>query len=191
MILVTGFGPFPGVAHNPSGALAESLAAQPPAGLELASTVLPVTFAGVPGALSDFVEAHHAAPPRALLSMGVHPGEGFRLERCARARPSSGKVDDSGVVGQDFDAGRERRTSLDLERLAAELLPTAAALGGIRVSEDAGGYVCDWTYQHLLQHAERLGVPALFLHVPPLERVELAAQRGLVERLLALLASSC
>jgi len=191
MILLTGFGPFPGVTENPSGTLAESLAAVPPVGLRLAGVVLPVSFASVPGALADFLAVERGVAPRLLLSMGVHPGDGFRLERRARARPSSDKVDDSGEVGAGFQSDRERVTTLDLERLATKLAAVAAPMGGIRVSEDAGGYVCDWTYQQLLQHAERLGVPALFLHVPSFARVALGDQRRLVEQLLALLERAC
>ena len=192
-LLLTGFGPFPGVTENPSGALAELLAAEPPAGVSVASTVLPVTFADSPGALGAFVEAHAEPRPWLLLSMGVHPGEGFRLERHARARPTSEKPDEaggSGLAGGLVGADRARSTDLDLEHLAAGLVEVAAGSGGVRVSEDAGGYVCDWTYQHLLQHGERLGVPALFLHVPPLDHVPLDEQRRVVERLLALLAAT-
>ncbi|MDF1801190.1 MAG: hypothetical protein P1V81_18645 [Planctomycetota bacterium] len=189
-VLLTGFGPFPGVTENPSGALAELLAAEPPPGLAVVSTVLPVTFADSPGALGAFVEAQEEPRPALLLSMGVHPGEGFRLERHARARPTSEKPDEaggSGLTGELVGADRVRSTDLDLERLAEGLAEVAAGSGGVRVSEDAGGYVCDWTYQHLLQHGERLGVPALFLHVPPLDRVPLDEQRRVVERLLTLL----
>jgi pyroglutamyl-peptidase len=191
-LLLTGFGPFPGVTDNPSGMLAESLAQAPPAGMSVAATVLPVTFAESPGALEAFVAANAEPRPVLLLSMGVHPDEGFRLERTARAMPTSTKPDEAGGTGLDDGlraADRERSTDLDLEHLVGELAQLAAPHGGVRVSNDAGGYVCDWTYQHLLQHGERLGVPALFLHVPPIEHVALADQRRVVERLLALLAN--
>jgi pyroglutamyl-peptidase len=182
LVLVTGFGPFGDVAHNPSGLLAEELQRQPPEGVRIEARVLSVTFAGVPGELAAFVAS--AAGPAALLSIGVHPGAGFRLERRARAEPTSSVVDTSGVVGAGLTAARERECELDLEALVAALAPAA-----VTVSDDAGGYVCDWTYQHLLQHGERLGVPALFLHVPPLERTPLAAQLPLVSRLVQELVS--
>ncbi len=188
--LLTGFGPFLGVTDNPSGALALDLAASPPAGLDLRSTVLPVTFAGVPDALSSFVDEHEAAGPALLLSMGVHRGPGFRLERRARQAPTSDRPDQAGGGGSGHAADRERVTTLDLDELAARLTPAAAEAGGLSVSDDAGSYVCDWTYQHLLQHAERLGVPALFLHVPPIDQVAVADQRPVVERLLELLLAS-
>ncbi len=188
--LLTGFGPFPGVTDNPSGALALDLATRPPAGLDLRSTVLPVTFAGVPDALEGFVTEHESAGPSLLISMGVHRGPGFRLERRAQAAPTSDRPDQAGGGGGGHAADRQRMTTLDLDELAARLAPAAAEAGGLSVSDDAGGYVCDWTYQHLLQHAERLGVPALFLHVPPIDQVAVADQRPVVERLLELLLAS-
>ena len=154
---------------------------------------LPVTFAGSPGALGEHVAAQATQGLDLLLSMGVHPDAGFRLERRARAAPSSDKPDQAGASGAAAGlrfADRARATTLDLEQLAAGLAELTADLGGLRLSEDAGGYVCDWTYQHLLQHGERLGVPALFLHVPPLERVPLDEQRRVVEGLLALLVAT-
>ena len=185
--LLTGFGPFPGVTDNPSGHLVEDLAARPPTSIQLAATVLPVTFAGVPGALAAFLAGHEHERPVLLLSLGVHRGPGFRLERRARAAPTSDRLDQAGGGGEGFAAERERATDLDLDALARDLAPAAARAGGVAVSDDAGGYVCDWTYQHLLQHGERLGVPALFLHVPPIDQVPVAGQRPVVERLLELL----
>lgn len=185
--LLTGFGPFPGVEENPSGHLALGLGDRPPVGLDLRATVLPVTFAGVPPALAAFVAGHEEADPRLLLSLGVHRDAGFRLERRARAAPTSARPDQAGGGGAGHAADRPRVTGLALEPLAAGLAEVARPLGGVAVSDDAGGYVCDWTYQHLLQHGERLGIPALFLHVPPLERVPVVAQRPVVVRLLELL----
>jgi len=187
LVLVTGFGPFPGVEHNPSGRLALELAQRPPAGLQLRTVELPVTFDGVPVALADFVGQHACEPTALLLSMGVHRGPGFRLERRARARPTSERPDQAGGGGAGHRADRERITGLDLESLRAGLVDVAEGVGGVTVSDDAGGYVCDWTYQHLLQHGERLGVPALFLHVPPIDQVAVEEQRPVVERLLELL----
>jgi len=184
LLIVTGFGPFGDVQHNPSGELALALDADPPSGMRVAATVLPVTFDGVPGALERHVK--QAGPPAALLSMGVHPGAGFRLERRARARPTSQVVDNLGRVGGDHGADRERVSTLDLDQLQTWLTPFAEASStSVVVSDDAGGYVCDWTYQHLLQHAEHFGVPGLFLHVPPLELLPMSQQLAFVREVAA------
>jgi len=190
LVLLTGFGPFGDVTENPSGALAQQLAAHPPEGLRVTAALLPVTFAGVPAALAAFVEsAQRGRAPAALLSMGVHPGEGFRLERCARKAPDSTSADNDGQLASAFHVARPRECTLDLEPLVTLLQPLAVEAGShVRISDDAGGYVCDWTYVHLLEHAERLGIPALFLHVPPIERTALELQRPLVERLVRWLA---
>lgn len=168
MVLVTGFGPFLDVQENPSGALAQALEADPPPGIRVRHRVLPVTFEGVPRALAEFVAAPEHARPTLLLALGVHRGATFRLEQNARAEPTSDKPDTSGATGLGLTAGKPRTTQVDVFALARELSACSLELGvGLEISSDAGGYVCDWTYQHLLRLGEHLSVPALFLHVPP------------------------
>lgn len=186
LLIATGFGPFGEVERNPSGELALELGANPPPRTRVAATVLPVTFEGVPGALREHVDG--AGAPKALLSMGVHPGAGFRLERRARAAPTSKVLDNLGRTGAAYAADRARVSALELEPLRAKLAPLADELAtSITISDDAGGYVCDWTYQQLLQHGERLRVPALFLHVPQLELLDFPRQLILVRALVGLL----
>ncbi|MFT6362635.1 MAG: hypothetical protein ACJAZ8_001044 [Planctomycetota bacterium] len=78
-------------------------------------------------------------------------------------------VDNAGLVGfQGNPTGielKERGPSFDVVALHHVL-----ALDDVSISTDAGGYVCDWVFQHLLAHGERLAIPALFLHVPPFEQ---------------------
>ena len=190
LILVTGFGPFGEVVENPSGLLAGALESEPELldGPIVVSRVLPVTFADAPSALHDFVSSNEARLPRALLSMGVHPGRGFRLERLARAHPSSKTTDTSGVVGSDENPTQieliPREASFDVQALLADL-----GYEDARTSDDAGGYVCDWVYQHLLAHGRRLGIPALFLHVPSQDVTPLAQQLPFVRKVVQSLAS--
>lgn len=187
LVLVTGFGPFARVPQNPSGMLALALAKKPSRHCRIKARVLPVTFAGAPDELASFVRT--ASKASALLGMGVHPGEGFLLERCAKAVPDSASLDNAGESAQDFGQSRSRTTGLDLEQLANHLQPVVEAQGAdLSVSENAGGFVCDWTYQHILQHAERLGLAGLFLHVPPLEQTTFAKQLAVVQELVYLLA---
>jgi len=197
LVLVTGFGAFTGCAENPSGAVARSLAALRATdlgGARVLGCELPVTFAGAPPAIEAFVEA---APerPAALLGLGVHRENWWRLESRADSRLTSVKPDNDGVLGEAVVVLREvagpRWTSLDLEPLAAALREDGA--GEVRTSDSAGGFVCEWVYRHLLAHGERLGVPALFLHVPPLADVGLARQTevvaGLVKAVVAQLSA--
>ena len=46
LLLVTGFGPYEDVEENPSGRLVERLDLDPPAGVEIAARILPVSFRG-------------------------------------------------------------------------------------------------------------------------------------------------
>lgn len=170
LVLVTGFGSFEDVDDNPSGRLARALGLRVDAlGIEL-----PVSFERAP-ALIDGSLALLAAPPVALFSMGVHPGATFRLEATARAALSSTRPDNDGALGAELALeGPELTTSLDLDALDAALI--AAGGAPTERSSDAGGYVCERVYRHVLEHAQRLGVPGFFLHVPPLARRPLEEQ---------------
>ena len=168
LLLVTGFEPFLDVQENPSALLVEGWLTAPPAGLHLSGGVLPVSIERLPAAYDALISSAPESPA-ALVAFGVQRDSYFRLERMARAALSSAKADNDGRLadGVLLDGPAERSSSLDLEALA-ETLRTAGA-PDVRISEDAGGYVCERTYYHALQRAEELGVPAIFLHVPPLE----------------------
>jgi len=141
--------------------------------------VLPVSIERVPAAFDELLAA---APerPDALLSLGVQRGGWFRLERRARAALSSAKRDNDGLLadGVTLAGPEELATSLDLDALAGVLREAGA--DDVRTSDDAGGFVCERAYHHGLTWASVLDVPALFLHVPPLEAVDLDAQTRVV-----------
>lgn len=179
-ILLTGFGPFPGVEHNPSGELALALAADPPPGLAVSARVLPVSFQGVGAAYDDFLEEAATPAARLLLALGVHPGATFRLERRARHRLESDRADGDGHAPGRLDLGGDRdlETPLDLEHLAQRL--QAAGAPAVELSHDAGQYVCERTYHHVLRRAEERGIPGLFLHVPPAASAPVPVQLGIL-----------
>jgi pyroglutamyl-peptidase len=190
-ILVTGFGPFPGVALNPSREIARALELDPPAGFRVRSAELPVTFLGVAPAIDRALASLPGEPPSAVLGLGVQSkGRHFRLERRARGRLSGDRADNDGrsTAELDLDAGEDLATELDLDPLAEALRRSGAR--EVEISSDAGGYVCERTYHHLLLRSKVLGVPAVFLHLPPVEVLATEAQipivRGLLEPLSAL-----
>ncbi len=188
-ILVTGFGPFLEVEENPSGELALALAAAPPQEVDVAGCVLPVSFEGAPASLTGALDAMDSRPD-GLLAMGVHDGAGFRLERRARAVCASLKLDIEGRPGAECEPlpGGDLECELDLEALRSTLLEAGASDAWI--SEDAGGYVCERTYHALLGHGRRLGVPGLFLHVPPVDVLSVDEQLPIVRALVARVAAS-
>jgi len=81
-------------------------------------------------------------------------------------------------------AGEDLESGLDLDALVEGLVREGIA--DVRVSEDAGGYVCERFYHHLLACGDRLGCPAVFVHVPLLEIVDLERQCEVVRRLVVL-----
>ena len=174
-ILVTGFGAFEAVTENPSGALARSLDARE----DVRGIELPVSFRQAPERIAAALDGW---TPLAVLSLGVHPGPEFRLERRARAALDPERVDNEGTVGSSLGwQGPDLETSLDLEALRDVLREGDAPEPSI--SEDAGRYVCECVYRKGLEEGQRLGIPALFLHVPPLEHMGLERQEPVLQRL--------
>ncbi len=167
-VLITGFGPFPGVRHNVSADVAEAVAraaavAIPDAQFEIA--ILPVDWSRTPAALAELYERLH---PVASVHFGVAAGTtGFRLEQCA-ANYCSASEDETGCLPTSnklSDAGPElREITLPLDIIAARL----GALGlPVSISNDAGGYLCNALFFHALDR-DRHGAPieAAFVHIP-------------------------
>jgi pyroglutamyl-peptidase len=181
-LLVTGFGPFPGVERNPSREIAMALEQQGIGDeVEVSGAELPVVFAEVAPAIDAVLRAVNP-PPDVILGLGVWGnGDSFRLERRARGVFDTTRVDNAGLTGAGLDLGPARSSDFDLAPLA-ECMRQAGA-GEVRLSDDAGGYVCERTYLHLLTRAQELHARALFLHVPPLGVVPLERQIACVKAL--------
>ena len=180
-VLLTGFGPFPGVTENPSAWLAETLAERAPSlGLdcELHAAVLPTEWEAV-AALAP--RLYETLQPRVMIHFGLSErARSFRIERSAynRALPRAdalGKLPASPVILA------ERPDRLDTG------LPAAALTAGLRArghtaetSRSAGRYLCNFLYYLSLEWAARQESPplALFMHVPPAASPRRAVQRG-------------
>lgn len=176
-LLITGFGPFAGVDHNPSGELAKHLGQR----ADCWGCELPVTFRGAPEELerqlADFPETVIG-----ILCLGVHPGPGFRLEQRARGTFGGDRPDNEGVTAGDLDlGGPDRNTILDLGALGAAL--RGAGAQEVSLSRDAGAFVCEATYRCALRAGAARRIPALFLHVPPSEELSVRRQGGIVTAL--------
>ena len=187
LVLVTGFGPFEDRRNNPSRTIARALERRPPAGLRVRSCELPVSFHGAPREVDRFVARHARSRPLLVLGLGVQREGYFRPERRARGTYTTQRIDNDGTVGASLGSsvGPTLETSLDLRRVARLLRESGAPR--VRVSSNAGGYVCERTYHALLTSAGSRGIPALFLHVPPAESMPAAQQARIVRALLAAL----
>lgn len=166
-LLVTGFGPFPGMPANPSGVLARRLGGMPRlkalTGGRLRVRVLTTAYAAIPTELEPAL----AAGPAAILMIGVATrARHVRVEARARNRASrlfpdaSGRI--AGTLALDPEGPAERRSPV-----AAPALPALRRNGVAAIrSQEAGRYLCNAAYYRALA----TGLPVLFLHIPPVPR---------------------
>ncbi|XBQ17283.1 MAG: hypothetical protein ABL308_05240 [Oceanicaulis sp.] len=160
--LLTGFGPFPGAPVNPTGSVIEAVKAQPPEGWRIETLIFETTFASVPSDLDN--AARTLSPDLVVLTGLAAEAQRIRLEVRARNAVLPGRPDAAGrcwTPGPIEPGGpEERRTRLDLDALAEAV---KAAGADVEVSEDAGRYVCEFTYYLALG---RFSAPAVFVHLP-------------------------
>lgn len=158
-VLVTGFGPFPGVPENPSEIIVARLA--PVAGARLRRRRLATTWA----ALADLDPA--IAGVRVAVHVGVAPrAQRLRIETVAVDHSDAAPDADGRLPDRDAGSGAVRRT-----RAVAAALVEAARRAGTAAgpSGDAGRYLCNAVYWRSLAAASRAARPHLsvFVHVPP------------------------
>ncbi len=164
-LLVTGFGPFPLVPRNPSGALAQAIARHPRlrlAGIEARALVLDTAYRAIDGSLRPAVAAWR---PDAVLMIGVAARrrcvcvEGQALNRASRLFPDVG-----GRVGAGFALAPDLPLRLRSRAPVGRILRILAQAGlPARASRDAGRYLCNASYFALLAEG---AAPAAFIHVP-------------------------
>jgi pyroglutamyl-peptidase len=164
-VLLTGFGPFPGVAENPSGWLAETLAGRKNAqGVYLYRHVFPTDWDTV-AALTP--KLHQSLQPHVMIHFGVSPrAKTLRIERsahnrAARRHDASGRLPRTPAISP---AGAARLdTSLPVTAIAAHLRAQGHAASA---SASCGRYLCNFLYYRSLEWAKAQGRDALFVHVP-------------------------
>ena len=200
-LLVTGFGPFPGVAHNASGAAARALHGQRLRGtsrdFHLTGAVLPVTWGE---AWPRLAAAVAACAPHALIMLGVSRRPGIEVERLAHNRTSrrpdaAGRGPGSSAEAQpgvDLVGSDDAEDVLDPfgpPQLATTLpwqpfeVPVSTEGFALGTSLDAGGYLCNFVFYKALRHLPGIGQRG-FVHLPPGDgpgdaRAGLAAVRAL------------
>ena len=161
-VLVTGFGPFPGVAVNPSKELLRSIYPGAVDGITLCTLLLPVSFSQASWIVSRAIDA---LDPQVLLMFGVDASENHfvKLERFARnvwqpdAHHAARAIDTLGPPVY------QTRLPLDpaVRTLNAAGIPAA-------ISDSAGSYVCNFVFYSAAKHVHLRGLPTLygFVHVP-------------------------
>ncbi|WP_375464439.1 peptidase C15 [uncultured Methylobacterium sp.] len=166
-LLITGFGPFPGMPRNPSAALARRLGTSVRLRLVLGGglrvQVLETTYAAIDAQLAPAL----AEGPGAVLMLGVASRAArMRVEARAANRASRLYPDAAGRLASrlalDPDGPAQRRS-----RVAVQALAILRRHGlAVRPSRDAGRYLCNASYFRALAQA----CPVLFVHIPPRSR---------------------
>ncbi|MBN8532708.1 MAG: peptidase C15 [Rhizobiales bacterium] len=168
-LLITGFGPFPGMAINPSARLAEALAARPCwswLDWKVRAAILPVGYGPTEKALERLLEKK----PRAVLMFGVAARrKAISIEMVARNRASRTQRDQS---------GRLPRTSAldDGPPMLKGRAPMRVLRDGMRhfglpttLSRNAGPYLCNAGYRFVLRRTSA-NIPVVFVHIPRVQR---------------------
>jgi len=171
-VLLTGFGPFPGVPRNPSQLIVERLSREKRFhNLELHSLVLPTTYDIAPRLL---VNSIRTICPDVCISLGVGGNMSLRLERNARNLGTAPAPDQSGVVRMGVikaDGLPAYSSTLPLATIHAALLKKGVP---VEFSDNAGGYVCNHVFYSAMYFINSLKLQSRcgFIHVPPAEESE-------------------
>lgn len=163
-VLITGFGPFPGVAWNPTAWLVQTLArthSRP-----LTAAVLPVSWQSAWAALEPLLEA---AQPRQVILFGVsREARGFCLEqRAFNAR--SEHADAEGATPENQRLLDSPAENLDATLPLTSIASTIDAAGfPVELSDDPGRYLCNAMLFHALHWAQGTRTRVGFVHIPHL-----------------------
>lgn len=169
VVLLTGFGRFPGVARNASADLAAELARRASlrhSHLRFIADVLPVDWREAPARLTELLHRHR---PAVALHFGVSSrATGFVIE--THAYNVTKDIPDDGGLLADRDilvAGdRPRRSATVPVRGIVRALHEAGYPA--ELSSDPGRYLCNAVLFHSLRHATR-AEPRMrsgFIHIP-------------------------
>ncbi len=181
-LLLTGFGPFDGVADNPTARIAAALDGMPLAGWRVVGELLPVAW---PRAGAQVAARVAALDPACIVHLGVAvQAQRVRIEAKAWNHLQFRVADADGaqpLTGQVVPGAPELLTpAIDAAALVAHLQRLGV---DVELSDDAGRFVCNATYFSTLQgFADRR---ALFIHVPlagdlwPIPRLTLAVAHAL------------
>lgn len=186
-VLLTGFGPFPGIAENVSSHLAAAVAASARRSLpsfRFEAHVLPTEWQRAP---DEARRLYRLLQPAAVLHLGVSArARVFEIEtvahnRTVAAADACGALPAADCVAPDGPVALTAGLPVGaiLVRLRRRRIPAVA-------SRDAGGYLCNTLLYHAIDHARRSerGGQAGFVHVPAALRINgRRVSRGLEPRL--------
>ncbi|XP_031564545.1 pyroglutamyl-peptidase 1-like isoform X2 [Actinia tenebrosa] len=167
-VLVTGFGPFGPHKVNSSMQAVKALAASDITKyVNLVTEEIPVIYEYVEKNIPNLWKKHR---PQLCIHAGVNGlSKTVLLEKCAHNDGYQRMCD----VDQKFHktnhcipgAPNVMHTDVDLEAICAKARQVGSPCE-ICLSDDAGRYLCDFTYYTSLYHGDS---PTVFIHLPPME----------------------
>jgi pyroglutamyl-peptidase len=169
-VLVAGFGPFPGAPKNPSGQLALTVAHSRRvalSGAKIIGIVIPTAYREVFSTFSDVLKAEK---PDAVLMFGLAGSTPFmRIETRAANVASGIHPDAAGEMPAHPSLVAGSPQILNARAPVYRLLAAARRAGvNVKLSADAGRYICNAAFFHALDGARRTDAPKLvaFVHIP-------------------------
>jgi pyroglutamyl-peptidase len=169
-VLVAGFGPFPSAAKNPSGQLALMVARSrrvAASGAKLIGAVIPTVYQEV---FSTFTDVLKIEKPDVVLLFGLAGSTPFmRIETRAMNVVSSVYPDAAGGKPADHSLVAGSPQSLNVRAPVHRLLKVARGTGAeAKLSVNAGRYICNAAFFHVLDAARKTDMPKLvaFVHIP-------------------------
>jgi pyroglutamyl-peptidase len=172
-VLITGFGPFPGAAYNPTATLVGRLARIRRPRLNIVGHVFTTEYAAVDRDLPRLIAQHR---PDALLMFGLH-GRARTLRIETLARNSLGRHRDASGCYAKTHAIVTKAPHARMVTPAARLMRAARQTGAMAVlSRDAGSYLCNYLCWRATEATRQGPRFAAFVHVPPVTRK--TARRG-------------
>jgi pyroglutamyl-peptidase len=172
IVLITGFGRFPGAPFNPSGPLARAVGKRRRpafAGVQRVVHVFETSYVAVDRELPQLIATHR---PDIVLMFGLAGRTPYlRVEAHARNVRS--------ILFPDVTGHRPDRREIAPGKTALHgaapffrlVAAARAARAPTRLSRDAGRYLCNYVYWRALE-ASRSGTLAQFIHIPPLARTK-------------------
>jgi len=152
-VLITGFGPFPGVPDNPTATLARAVHGRRIGSVRFVGDVLPVSYRRAPEQTLALIDAHKADH---VVGTGVSRHVSSPVVESVARWVSESTVDVEGQTRTLLEGPPQR---------ASSWAPAVAEGLGAPLSRDAGRYVCNaWLYRVLGTHH---GPRAAFVHMPP------------------------
>lgn len=171
----TGFLPWGKEPSNPSQVLVQSLRASlPPENLPVLYTkVLPVTAQAAYRAITHLHSAlslrrqEYPEKAQVLVHLGLHSASLHMVVERAAKNLAMIKGEVEGRIVKEFEEDHKVFTTLKVPRGVDPKL---------RDSEDAGNFVCNFTYYLSLLSGLQSGVHVLFIHLPHFDRLSQAEQ---------------